>query len=521
VQLQPSYDTFARDKQDLRSWAELSNLERQEDEFAEALLGPLAVTERGEVRTFHYNLEAQEQVWEQVMDQRVLTLQELAGLVRKTKVAVQTMIKKSEGGAAGTAGSAAGGAGEDEDGTDEEEEEEEDLEDSDGSEEGTGKATAAASRLDKRAGDSLPWKIIRRMTKVLALCWTALGIELIIHHQVIPPSRGDAGRRLKRRGAPPPAAAKALAEWDALEELQVVWPHRGFFQPAMVSCLNRSASEGGLLVGTQYRLYSSTFTSSPIRLSRLPRSSFPPHAVALCPSVRDSESRPESSACLLGALVHDGVAVWPFGSDPLGEQAVVLPVYGRPWRSFTGATVPCAEAAALMTRLPESDWCLLLAGWNGEHVLVAAAPLPAGPTSVPSKVRLAPRLDVPLMHPSMQTPHATGEAAGTHLAALHLDAQQGHLWVLYSTGSLEAWDLHKFRGMGPWQLRWRQVGGFHATGLCTESRDSLLLVGTDDEVGPRMFRIQGLVRSSLQDSDAGSNVSKAVLPKSGSNGARL
>merc|ERR550525_712599 len=124
----------------------------------------------------------------------------------------------------------------------------------------------------------------------------------------------------------------------------------------------------------------------------------------------------------------------------------------------------------------------------------------------------------------MQTPcaarsptcRAAGASGDAHPAALHLDGRRGRLWALYSSGWLEAWDLYNFRGVGQWQLRGPRIGGFRACGLCAESQDRLLLVGTDNVVGPRMLRMEGLERSRLQDGEAGNGGSKVVLPKSGS-----
>lgn len=502
---QPSYDTFSRDKHDLRSWAELSAVERQEDEFAEALLGPLDQprgTDLGSssaASTCFYDLENGEQIWEQVIDQRVLTLQELSHLVRKAASSVRALLKKAEGSSGDLARvvtdtSAASDDEDDEDGDDEEESES--STDSENESKSGKRSVTLTSPGKGKAKDSLPWKIVRRMTKTLSICWLALGFEQIGEELMkggkpskLPgheghesheshgshESQGDSHeRRLSGN-------ATVLAEPHFIQ-----WPHGAFFSPTSLSCLMGQADgDGKLIVGSRYRLYEDNRQSGP--LSALPMKEFPPSAVALCAAGRE--------ACLLGAATEAGIALWPWGSSPSGDDAVVLPVQGLPWQSLTGAVVQCKEAAPLLPQGISATWCLLLSGWDGEHALVAAAPLPHGPARPPQRKRLVPRLDVPL---SLQ-PVACRDGEDVCPAAadaplLSFEGRDGRLWVLHSSsGMLEAWDLFSFQQRGKWRLQWQQARDFRATAFCGDSQAGLLVTGTDELSGPRLFRIQGLL----------------------------
>jgi len=533
-----SYDASVRDAEDLRTWAELSAVEKQEDEFAEALLGPLEQTTSSGTCTYHLDLENTEHVWEELIDQRVLTLQEVVMLVRKAKAAVRALLRKTEPSAA-------------------DEGDEEDSES--GSEGSTDSKPDQASALDRKAKDRLPWKIIRRMTKLLALCWFVLGAHLILQNGRCYVDSGEcealhpeeAFRRLH-------VAEVARVRLGDLKHLQVVWPHGTFLRPETLSCPLNAAGHEGLLVGSRYMTYHGRDADPPVRLSALPRSTFPPGSVWF-----GSSSSPGSIAAakadaphLLGALVQDGIAIWSSSSSPRGAEAVVLRLQGRPWRLLAGAAVPCSD-----TGMHGAPWCLILAGWDGERLPIAVLLLPGGPGKPPAAAeRVEPRFDAPLLAPQRArrcgVPSTAGSAAkaaagnrarraaqergrgsgrtaageedlcqGTEaeasmgqVVALNLDARRGWLWAILADGELQAWDLFQLSSLGQWRPHWlRGAGHFRPAALCTDGSGGLVVAGTSDADGPKLMRAQVLLPKAAGPSGRDAQGSVLMLSRSGSN----
>eukprot|EP00932_Pfiesteria_piscicida_P020436 SRR837773.7242.p1 GENE.SRR837773.7242~~SRR837773.7242.p1 ORF type:complete len:667 (-),score=98.60 SRR837773.7242:128-1993(-) len=117
-------------------------------------------------------------------------------------------------------------------------------------------------------------------------------------------------------------------------------------------------------------------------------------------------------------------------------QAIALP---EAWRVVAAARAPC---------LSEPDECqeLVLAGWDGESVVIAGAALtvrqPSSTLEVSSRFALR-RLG------SQAAPAGT---AYSNVLALHFGKEGRTLMVLSEGGGLEAWDLAEGRRVGLWQL---------------------------------------------------------------------
>merc|ERR1711920_853244 len=112
----------------------------------------------------------------------------------------------------------------------------------------------------------------------------------------------------------------------------------------------------------------------PFDMSELPEQGFPSGAIALCGTIHAS--------CLLGILISDRIKLWHWGSDHDANQSVGLQIVGRPWKLFSGAIMRCSDVgASAMYRSSNSnlandkrhlissntEWCLLLAGWDGSR----------------------------------------------------------------------------------------------------------------------------------------------------------
>merc|ERR1712048_847569 len=178
--------------------------------------------------------------------------------------------------------------------------------------------------------------------------------------------------------------------------VRILWPPFGsFFQPTSLTLLPPQSQEEsldsfgsdlvGLLIGSATVIYKAQPSSTasgvgaeavPLRVAT-PREAFPAGAVALCGSA--------GSLCLWGTLEHDKLVVWPFGQSKTRTNVTLRVEGDRPWLHFAGAVVPCRRVSPLL--MPGSSLatggeldkrCLVLAGWDGESVPVAAVKLPSG-----------------------------------------------------------------------------------------------------------------------------------------------
>jgi len=222
------------------------------------------------------------------------------------------------------------------------------------------------------------------------------------------------------------------------------------------------------------------------------------------------------------------------GRPSSGPDAVRLPLPAgsRPWQRLTGATLRCTAARSLLADPAGADlheWCLVLVGWDGERLPVAALPLPGGPTATPSAEEVVlPVLDVPL------TALRAAVAAPDDVRALHLETStslggSARLWATLAGGELQSWALlgvEEPQSLGRWRpsLRLREeeeaedgrarssrdgvpaasvVAGWarpasratQVTAACvvaapgSSSSSSLLLAAHGPRSGPKLFRV--------------------------------
>eukprot|EP00971_Amphidinium_carterae_P135442 2683729-Amphidinium_carterae.1 len=123
-----------------------------------------------------------------------------------------------------------------------------------------------------------------------------------------------------------------------------------------------------------------------------------------------------------------------------------------------------------------ADWCLALAGWDGQNLPIAfvlldrVGQLPSAGTTV------RPYLDAPHRHP----------ARSTQLLSLQLQPTDVRLWALFLMDSdagspewhLQAWDLLFLRTAGRWRpsLPWKG-GAFRPTAACEDAFRRVFIVG--------------------------------------------
>merc|ERR1712129_109925 len=119
---------------------------------------------------------------------------------------------------------------------------------------------------------------------------------------------------------------------------------------------------------------------------------------------------------------------------------------------------------------PVSKWCLLLAGWDGLLLPVAAVPLNymSGQLTLVGR-HVRPAFDVPL--PVVDPPPT--------VKALHLEPQSARLWVILDSGELLAWNLLQRQRLGSWRPQWPVAsagGAFQPMAICEDSSSRQILV---------------------------------------------
>ncbi|CAJ1382679.1 unnamed protein product [Effrenium voratum] len=477
------YSAEARDRVELRPWNQLSAVEKSEDVFTGTLVGPLYSAQGNQ--TFHYDLEKGECIFGRG---KSLSLREVASRVTAFQRGVQSMLALSEVPAEDDHdGSATGSPRE-----------------RGGEREGTRKSTRKSFSRSMTATfigrtrlprvDSLPWKVLQRLTQVLQCCWIFLGIveclcnwfpetfgvdvfrsdwgteepkiegdtfshpdETTQHEGVGGESEEAATGEFTHEGsheegvheaheaAVNPEGGRRLRNsdftpwWQRPQQVAASWPHGNFFRPELLAC-------GGakLFAATAFALYQSE-GGLPLAWQALPRKDFPV-AVPICGDAPDGDD-----GCLFAAARGGGVALWPWRSLDVTDAPLA-----RPWHRLAGASVPCRRLAPLAPEFSElEERCLLLVGWDGQRLPVATLRLSGGAPSAAERLEL--RFDVPL------------ERGDADVRAMHLDSS-GQLWLLLGN-ELLSWQLLAGEFLGRWQPHWRD---FTPRALC--ARQGRLLV---------------------------------------------
>lgn len=296
------------------------------------------------------------------------------------------------------------------------------------------------------------------------------------------------------------------------EEVHARWPQHGYFRPAAVSCISGSAD--GLIIGSALRRYwlNSSGASDTV-FNELATSNVPTHSSTICRTA--SHAVVGVPDCFSISLVERGLAFWPFGDSQADASVTVLQIRGEAWHMATGALLSCNETHAAGVTSPtetaDSRSCLLLAGWDGKRVLVAAVRVTG---SIPELLRgsgsIEPRFDVPLwLRDSEEMEDASAQTM--RLAAFHMAAGSGRLWVMLEGGELRAWDVLRAASLGHWTPVWPfSLEEFEAVAICEDSAQRLVAVGTRSDVGASLLQAQLPFNNEIQD---GLGMRRSFLPK--------
>lgn len=464
---------------DNRAYHEMDAEELEEDPFKGFLIGPFQNVAGGDA--YYFDVDTMEFVWS-TEGREVLTLTDVSDIAQEVKQQVFAVL---------------GGRLEGDD--DEDGDSDDGMKKAVSARQGTQTSFIGGGLMNVQ-GQRLPWKVVHGITRALQVAWLFCGIMYGWQSYDRSSFRYDkylvAGER--RLGA-------TTNTWS-FESREVMFPRGAFFRVAGLSCLPGASAEQVLVTSEAGQLYragamaataeaaadaaevNATAARRPRRLEALGASSYPSGTVALCPDVESVTA--DGNSCLAGQLTEGGIAFWQLGGQH--AEAVELPVEGRRWQLLAGAMVPCEGVAGLMVGLDDSlprlggqglGWCLLLAGWDGEQLPVAALRLPRGLGTLPAPTAVvSPALDAPLS--ALRSLPAEG---GEGPLALSLEPRRGRLWALLSSGELQVWELlgDEPQSLGRWAPPLEGLGAparpdekQRVVGLCEDGASGALLLAT-------------------------------------------
>lgn len=330
--------------------------------------------------------------------------------------------------------------------------------------------------------ERLPWLLVRGMTRVLQLCWFWAGFMAILREidlytidfgvQVLSEDPMGDFRRLC-------AAGKWMPEL-----VEVTWPHGSFFRPHGLLC--PSTTKGSLLISSTFGFHAvDTARPGPLLLKEVQRRRLPMTTFVLCGSWLEGVSLSPylgDTPCVAAAVVDNGVSFWPVGEEPPVANKSGSRVEGAVWRLAAGAVVRCENVTKLLpaARNP-AEWCLLVAGWDGAALPIAAVPLASEHGQwLNTRVPMTPGLNVPF------SPRSTRD----HIVSLHVGPLDGRLLALLASGHIEAWDIFTLRSLGRWKLTWPNgaASDTKPVSFCKDSRHWLFVLGQSNPMHPVLAR---------------------------------
>mmetsp|Transcript_63634 Transcript_63634/g.152131 ORF Transcript_63634/g.152131 Transcript_63634/m.152131 type:complete len:959 (+) Transcript_63634:73-2949(+) len=466
---------------DPRGWWELTEEEKEEDPFSCSLLGPFLGEPDQEV--YYYDLENREFVRKAQEEQGVLSLTQLSTLVKDAEQKVTDLFH-------GRA----------------------DLLDTDldGDEAmGFGEwccyllrgCTKRRKFMERER--RLPWRILLCVTRASQVSWFLLGLSLTLQNTGVLPKydllvlkseegeehgehaeHGEHGEvheveHVEGEGAEAHeghegheghGGRRLAVGWDFQVLNVTAWP-RGLALARAVSCLRMAEAAGGKLymaADTSHSIWSVGSLLQPLTFEAAEASA----VASLCPQMEVPVPCMLANASLGDALKAALAAQMP----NLGPQ---------PLRSLTAAQMPCRRVGALGASL--AGECMLLAGWDGVQLLVAALPLEPGAAPLPLFDVLAHRIP-----PKRKAKGKARRAKPAAVSAMSME-DSGRLWVLWSTGRLESFDLLGGQLLGSWKPQWPAP----PRAICSSGPGELLVLGSKNGGAPQLLRASRVWRQTV------------------------
>lgn len=544
-------------EEDTRTYDQLSLAEREQDPYAGTVLGPFQYfTGAGLAAQYYYDLELSEFLYEIPSHRRVLTLEQALETLMAFKQEVREVCK-----ALGEENAMPPGPGQ---------ESPADVAAASPAASPSPRRTSIASNSSRESEGSvagkqakeepvrLPWRLVSCLTRALQLIWVVIGVLAVLRETDTLMLDYQENFIVEERRL-------STAAWNnelIIDSLEVDWPYGGLFRAQGLHCLPAEITPNGVLVSSKYAHYElrpssncssqSTADSTPsgcLELKEMTRFRVDLGQLVMC--------TPSGSFCLIGDYKETEDELW---LQTLNGGAKVLRLdlhplgISRRRHHIAGALVSCSMLMA--SDYDDESLCLVLAAsLEDVQIKVGFAELPGhirSDTGASSRIELLSELTIdlysnpanpdevscggpidpppakrirqrsPFITPSSVTPQGHNSSGATQVkprvTAIHVSPDGRAVWLLMSSGCLQAWDLVNSFRLGRWRLRLPPLAlptsededsmitrkfwkSFEATGVCklstaAEKDESLVIAGhSGTSRSPLLFQVNTSVRA--------------------------
>lgn len=426
---------------DTRTWGELTEEEQEEDPFRGSLLGPFHQDNEG---VYYYDVERRSFAWQPRDGQGVLTIQQVRSLVETAEARVRELFPGRNDFRMPQLEHMSDGSDQTDVGENECMEE----------------LRSCCRCWCRRRGEMererrLPWRVLLSVTRVKQVSWFGLGVSFLLQNTGVLPKYDMLVMKLKEEEAEEKSEERRLREaaWDFEPFNMSGWPSDLAQHAESLSC-HHDEEGARIFLSTDHgsSIWSvSAFANQLQRFEALRAEGrgveqLTVASATICPP---KEVR---TSCFLARAVGSRLSLrlLPAGSEPAEELASFQMLDMGPLSKLTAAVLRCGGLAAGLATT-EDRWCLLLAGWDGRRLPVAAVPFDDSRAASP----IVPLFDV--FANWIDTPEVEGTCAAPGSApaveSLSMEAT-GRLWVLSTSGRLAAFDLQEGQLMDMWLPRW-------------------------------------------------------------------
>lgn len=315
--------------------------------------------------------------------------------------------------------------------------------------------------------ERLPWNVVSSISRILQVAWCGAGLTFLLKAM----GRNNLDTQLDNIDL-------CASPWLSFELLERPWPHGDLFNP--LGLFGDEMWPDELLVSSPFGVYGALNMDRQRQpLVELQRAVFRMPMVVLCDQevaigprfARNCStvSLDDDGASLSISLLPDGVSA----AAPVQRVTVRRPA----WRQLSGNVVKCSDVVALISEAapaPAVRNCALFVGLSDGSFLITAFPLGG---SLDFAVR--PSAEIPLSHSQVQK----------GVLAMHVSSQL-RLWVLFSGGGLDVYDLTRYRRLASWKLDWSMLvrPDFRPAALYDGGNRGLFIAGRSKIAGPILLR---------------------------------
>jgi len=214
-----------------------------------------------------------------------------------------------------------------------------------------------------------------------------------------------------------------------------------------------------------------------LHLRETARTRLPEATALICGAAARNAST--STSCWLAAPTNNSLRMWPVDTGHRGADALSFTFQGPPWLMVTGGLYSCSQVAHLLPSSEAGDRegrCMLLAGWDGATIPVAAIRLNQTSLAAATSGQLISALSAPLpSRAAAESDDGNDTLSQRALRAMHLEVASGRLWAVWADGTLQAWDVLAAQSIGHWRSQVLRRAGWRAPtaiAVCGGSDDS-------------------------------------------------